>query len=441
MKEWAPLEVETYKQRYKAASSGSYDIYVVFVEKGLSLLNDRGRLGFILPSKFFATDYGEALRLLITERRALSEIVDFGHAQVFENATTYTCLLFLSATPKSKAEYRKVTNPPELMKTDSSTLTIESETLASTPWIFATDVEKLLADKLTRNGVALGEVPARIGRGSSSGADEVFMLQNENGKLFTRQGSKVEVEKDVLRVPIYATDFGRYRFAPESNEVIIFPYKVSRESYELIEEAELHRLYPKTYKYLASRRNELETRKQFKAWYGFSAPRNLDVHGTAQILVPLLADRGLYCRLPTRANGFCLMASGGFSITIGPASDFSPNYVLGLLNSKLLYWRLRSISNLFRGGWITCTKQYVETLPIRRINFSDPADKAQHDRVVSSVEQMLDLHKRLAAAQDTGERERLQRLIDSTDQQIDALVYELYGLTPEEIEIVEGRSA
>jgi hypothetical protein len=125
------------------------------------------------------------------------------------------------------------------MKTDSLKLTIESESLASTPWIFATDVEKLLADKLTRNGVALGEVPARIGRGSSSGADEVFMLQNENGKLFTRQGSKVEVEKDVLRVPIYATDFGRYRFAPESNEVVIFPYKVSRESYELIEEAEL----------------------------------------------------------------------------------------------------------------------------------------------------------------------------------------------------------
>jgi hypothetical protein len=71
----------------------------------------------------------------------------------------------------------------------------------------------------------------------------------------------------------------------------------------------------------------------------------------------------------------------------------------------------------------------------------DPADKARHDRMVSLVEQMLDLHKRLAAAQDAGERERLQRLIDSTDQQIDALVYELYGLTPEEITIVEGRSA
>lgn len=57
--------------------------------------------------------------------------------------------------------------------------------------------------------------------------------------------------------------------------------------------------------------------------------------------------------------------------------------------------------------------------------------------MVALVEQMLDLRKRLAAAQDAGERERLGRLIDATDRQIDALVYELYGLTEEEIAIIE----
>ena len=66
------------------------------------------------------------------------------------------------------------------------------------------------------------------------------------------------------------------------------------------------------------------------------------------------------------------MASGGFSITIDAEKGFSPKYVLGLLNSRLLFWRLRSISNIFRGGWITCTKQYVETLPIYPINFCRP---------------------------------------------------------------------
>ena len=82
MKEWAPLEIEIYKQIYSTACAGNYDIYIVFVERGLGLLNTRGRLGFILPSKFFSTDYGEALRRLIVERKALSEVVDFGHSQV-----------------------------------------------------------------------------------------------------------------------------------------------------------------------------------------------------------------------------------------------------------------------------------------------------------------------------------------------------------------------
>ena len=62
MQEWAPTEVEFYKQKYTAASKGNYDIYVVFVEKGLSLLNKNGRLGLILPTSFSMHEYGEPLR-------------------------------------------------------------------------------------------------------------------------------------------------------------------------------------------------------------------------------------------------------------------------------------------------------------------------------------------------------------------------------------------
>ncbi|MGH9428834.1 MAG: Eco57I restriction-modification methylase domain-containing protein, partial [Terriglobia bacterium] len=62
MKEWAPLEVEAYKELFASASKGNYDIYVVFAEKGLGLLNKTGRLGFILPHKFFQAQHGEPLR-------------------------------------------------------------------------------------------------------------------------------------------------------------------------------------------------------------------------------------------------------------------------------------------------------------------------------------------------------------------------------------------
>jgi len=80
----------------------------------------------------------------------------------------------------------------------------------------------------------------------------------------------------------------------------------------------------------------------------------------------------------------------------------------------------------------------LKQLPIRPINFSDPADVARHDRMVSLVEQMLELHKRLAAASQA-DRELYQRQIDATDREIDKLVYELYGLTEEEIKVVEEK--
>jgi hypothetical protein len=76
--------------------------------------------------------------------------------------------------------------------------------------------------------------------------------------------------------------------------------------------------------------------------------------------------------------------------------------------------------------------------PIRTINFTDPADVARHDRMVALVTQMLELHARLAAEGVPHEKAALQRRIEMTDRQIDQLVHELYGLTAEEIKVVEG---
>ena len=132
------------------------------------------------------------------------------------------------------------------------------------------------------------------------------------------------------------------------------------------------------------------------------------------------------------------MASGGFSISIDK-NDLSLKYILGLLNSTLVFWNLKQISNVFRGGWITCTKQYVGQLPIPQINFKDKADKKRHDAIVKLVEEMLELQKDFAEAerQLDDQRHALKRRIDEVDKEIDKRVYELYGLTEEEIQVVK----
>ena len=116
-------------------------------------------------------------------------------------------------------------------------------------------------------------------------------------------------------------------------------------------------------------------------------------------------------------------------------------YLLGLLNSSLLRLYIHSVCTDLQGDSFNFSVAFVRRTPIRTIDFSDPAEIARHDRMVSLVEQMLSLHKQLQEARTPHEQTALQRQIDATDRQIYSLVYELYELTEEEKNIVERYNA
>jgi type I restriction-modification system DNA methylase subunit len=152
MKEWAPLEVEFYKTEYKSASKGNYDIYVVFVEKALQLLGKNGLIGFILPHKFFNSQYGESLRGIISKGKHLYKIVHFGDQQVFDNATTYTTLLFLSKPEKELVEIEKVTSLNDWISNKKSEKgDIESAKISSSEWNFSVGNIAFLLNKVLAN--------------------------------------------------------------------------------------------------------------------------------------------------------------------------------------------------------------------------------------------------------------------------------------------------
>ena len=298
---------------------------------------------------------------------------------------------------------------------------VDSAALSDDPWVFSTPAHRDLLAKLHDNSVQLLELPTQISRGSSTGNDDIFILREQRGRYRTRDGEMVAIEKGILRTPIYATDFGRFRFTPSGSERVIFPYVVEANGYRILEEKKLAESYPKAYSYLKRCKKRLRQRKQFKKWYGFSAPRSLDVHCHAHLMVPLLANKGLFCVLPAEMKQYCPMASGGFTIAVSDQQPMSPLYVLGVLNSRLLYWVLENISNRFRGGWITCTKQYVGRLPIHSLDISQKSDKSRHDRMVQLVEAMLGLNRQLAAARTANDKTLIQRQITATDNQIDRL--------------------
>jgi len=126
--------------------------------------------------------------------------------------------------------------------------------------------------------------------------------------------------------------------------------------------------------------------------------------------------------------------------TIVPrTTELSLKYLLGLLNSRLLTWYYQNIINPERGEALAQVKRgHIASIPIRPIDFAKKNDKSKHDKMVSLVEQMLDLHKKLVASKTPHGKTVIQRQITATDNQIDQLVYDLYSLTEEEIAIVEG---
>ena len=419
-----PREQIKYFSEHFRVAQGNFDLYVNFVERGYDLLKTSGRLGLIVPNKFFKTDYGIGLRGFISKQKALSEIVDFGANQVFE-VTTYTCLLFLSKDQNTNFRYT-LTRPDAEALAKPVFISKSGESLSEEAWIFIGGVATGIREKLLKSSVPLLELPAQMNRGSSTGNDDVFVVS----------GSSPDLEEGILRTPIFASDFGRYSFQPSGKWQIIFPYVLERRGYRLYTEEELKERFPKAFKYLHSHKKTLQKRKQYQEWFGYSAARSLAMHDDAQILVPLLADHGIFALVDEESRGkTCLMAGGGFSITVERSSAVSAKYLLGLLNSRLLFWSLEQASNLFRGGWITCTKQYFGELPIHTVD--SKKDKAKQKEVERLVDQILTTQEQLTSAQSDRDLEYYRRKHLQIDRQIDQVVYDLYELSAEQIAAVE----
>ncbi len=122
------------------------------------------------------------------------------------------------------------------------------------------------------------------------------------------------------------------------------------------------------------------------------------------------------------------------------SSKHDLRYLTGLIASKCVsayYYLALTGEGVRTGGGFHTYPHTVRKLPICRIDFGDPVDRARHERMVGLVEQMLALHEQLAEARISQEKTVIQRQMEATDRQIDRLVYELYRLTEEEIEIVE----
>ena len=463
LKESNPEQVKYLKEKYRAAGSGNYDIYVVFVEKGLDLLNQSGRLGFILPHKFFNSQYGASLRGVISEGKYLSHVVHFGDQQVFDGASTYTALMFLDKSGCDQCDFVKVSDlefwqedlgmglKPLALSDSSQTIdslrsSVPIDRVTSADWNFIVGKGADLFERLKQIPVKLENVTSRIFQGIKTSADKIYIVHEINRKnnllkIYSPERElEYELEQDLLHPLIKGGDSRRYSIS-RTDRLLLFPYTPNIDGFsELIPELAFKSQFPRTWSYLLANKSYLENREQGKMigenWYAYVYPKALDVMPLPKIFTPDLANRASFSLDETGELFFTGGVAGGYGILVLP--EYSREYVLGLLNSKLLEWIIRQSATQMRGGYFSFESRFIRNLPIRTIDFLNPKDKSKHDQIVRLVDSMLTLHKHKAKAKTQTEQEMIQRQIDAADREIDTLVYELYGLTKKEIAIVEG---
>ena len=444
LKEWAPLEVEAYKELYRSARSGNYDIYVVFVEKGLSLLNKTGRLGFILPHKFLKAEYGRPLRAILAEGRLVSQIVHVGDQQVFDGATTYTCLLFLD---RKGAESFTLTRVPDVRQLARGPILAGDTFSAAAINEGARDLEQENRTSIwqQRECRRLEEM-AHVYQGIATSADSVYVLEVvQKGPRVTlvrsrELGEQVRIETASLLHLLKGSEIRRYEIADPFN-ALLFPYNLEAGQPVLLSRRDLESRFPLALEYLERCKAKLLKRSKVdpRVYWHYPYPKNLVMYQQPKLLVQVLSTRGAFAA--DLEGKFCFLGggtAGGNAIHLRDGRVDQYLNLLGILNSRYTTHYVRRVGSEFRGGYRSFGKGSIGGLPVPITDLTDPADRARHDRMTALVERMLELHRRRKAAGSDHEGEHLQRQIDATDGEIDALVYELYRLTAEEIATIEA---
>ncbi|HPZ09242.1 MAG TPA: Eco57I restriction-modification methylase domain-containing protein [Candidatus Eremiobacteraeota bacterium] len=445
MKEWASTDLDYYKQKYKSTSKGNYDIYVIFVERGLQLLNENGCTGFILPHKFFNSKYGEPLREIISQGKHLNKVIHFGAQQIFTGATTYTCLLFLSKLSNITFNFIKIENLINWRNTGQSIEgKISTEMVLSKEWNFVVGKNTILFEKLTKMPFKLGNV-ANIFVGVQTSADDIFIMdlvtKTENEITLNSKSLNIEwtFETTLLFPIVSGTDVSPYKDL-YGRQYILFPYTITDEKADLIDFNILLQNYPKTANYLLKNKQRLENREKGKfkdsQWYRFGRNQNIGIQMIKKLCIPRLVEY-LYATYDTNGSFILDNVDVGGVIFTSDYKNHNLLYLLGLVNSKLLRWYFPFVSAPFRGGWLSANRQFLSQVPIRIINFNETFDKIKHDQIVELVNRMLISNQKLSSTRTPQEKNLLQRQIEMMDRQINQLVYELYELTEEEIKIIE----
>jgi type I restriction-modification system DNA methylase subunit len=453
--------------------SGKADLYTYFYEKAVRILRDKGYLSFISSGKFFEASYGKNLVSFLVSKTTIKEVVNFDDLEVFEGISAYPLIITLNnKAPNIGADFKYCYVPDHDFEVldeivhDLPYSEIGLRDFIENDYRFFDKTTSSIFRKVNTDSYYLENINCLPIVGIKTGFNDGFIT--------------IEPKSEFVKTYVFGRDLKRYK-SPISDNNIIFPYKKVNDTYELVEEMELGSIKNKLEEY----RDKLSNRaiikegikKETKKWYEYQQI-NKNVDFEAEYIV--YPNVSLGCNFTISKGNVIDMT--GFII---PSRD---KMVLALLNSRLTKFIMRKIAITRRGGYQEFKVQYLKQVPLKKISddkskiivsyvnllfqlnnelevleegfFGLLQTKFDIDKLSKKIENwheltfkqfLAELKKKKVTLtlkeeaewmeyfnEQKAKADELKSQIAQTDREIDAMVYELYGLTEEERNIVEG---
>ncbi len=413
-----PPYVEAKKLKYIASTlknifkvySGTADLSIYFVEHGMNILNKNGVLSFITTNKFFNTGYGKKLRELITSN-TIRKIINFEQVEVFEDILVSSVIIEIVKYNVERGNWltyerfyklKKEQFIPEFVKRQESFGDYLQDYLDEKEWSFSDMTELKLKAKIENGSLPLADIEGvNINRGVTTGYNPAFIINDAKRQQLLIKDTK---NGDIIKNMLQGRNIRKWYYN-ESDEFLL------QTGFDI----DIKHDYPSIFVHMVQYESELSIRAdQGKDWWNLRACKYYpEFERTEKIIWGLTADKWAFT-IDTEQH---YLPSNGYILT---STKLPVKYILGLLNSKLMHYYFHFIGIMTAGGAYTLKAATISTLPFKIAKDTDG--------IVNIVEKILSIKK------DNHDAD-----VSALESEIDRLVYQLYGLTDEEIKIVEGK--
>jgi len=413
---------EVYNQLYESAF-GSYDLYCLFIERGIHWLVEKGKFGYITSNQFMMTDYGERITKIIINNTTIEQILDFRDTGVFRDATNYPAIILFKkisdekARVKAKFRYIRVKqkemadrallneiieklHQDEYYSEEFDIYYYLQKDVSPKYWSIIPPNEKGIFKKLQSSKfIHLKDVASAIFQGIRTSSNNIYVGKVDSTVSnfvcqFVPSGEQKTylIESALLRKFLQGKEIKRWQLK-WSGLHLLHPYLNFDGDTKLCAEKYFKEKLPKTWDFLLEHREYLKNREKGKMenrtdWYGYIYPKNLEKFESQKIIAADISNKNAFV-LDTNGEWYF---TGGYGILIKEDLKDEIKYILGLLNSKVLEFYFKQMATIKQGGFYEYRTQYLERLPISLPK--TPKDQNLADEITKNVEQILEQVKR-----------------------------------------------